>query len=421
MAATTLFGLIGALPAAADPVGTDEPGTASEAKTAWEESQRQAEISAEALNGAKQAKADADAASKKAAAAQVAAEKAAGTAKTTAEKAAATAKSYQSDLDQFASATFRGARTGTMSLLLTADSAEDFLDQATAVERVAADTHATMDTALQAKADAATESTKAASAAVTATQAATEAATAAEAATKAETEAAAKKTAMDTAVSDAKALYDKLSEEERLAAERAAEQARRESEARAAALAAQQAAAEEAAAREAAAAAAAAPSTSAAAEADTLVAPASEAPVSEAAPPAEEPAPTTEAAAPPAVSGGDQLGQIAAQAALTKVGAGYCYACDGPDAFDCSGLTTWAWGQAGIGIPRASYLQAELPSVPLDQLQPGDLVTYYSPVSHVAIYVGDGMVVSAATYSVGVVLVPVDGAGPNPTGHRVPR
>ncbi len=106
---------------------------------------------------------------------------------------------------------------------------------------------------------------------------------------------------------------------------------------------------------------------------------------------------------------------------MTKVGFAYAYAGDGPDAYDCSGLTTWAWAQAGISIPRVSYEQANFPSVPLDQLEPGDLVTYYSPVSHVAIYVGDGMVVSAADEALGIVLRPVDGAGPDATGHRVPR
>jgi peptidoglycan DL-endopeptidase CwlO len=118
---------------------------------------------------------------------------------------------------------------------------------------------------------------------------------------------------------------------------------------------------------------------------------------------------------------GDAAGRAAAAAAITKIGGSYCYACDGPTAFDCSGLTTWAWAQQGISIPRVSYEQANFPEIPLDQLQPGDLVTYYSPVSHVAIYTGYGMVVSAADEALGIIYVPVEKGGPNPTGHRVPR
>jgi len=57
--------------------------------------------------------------------------------------------------------------------------------------------------------------------------------------------------------------------------------------------------------------------------------------------------------------------------------------------------------------------------VPLDQLRPGDLVTYYSPVSHVAMYIGNGKVVQASTESMPVYISSLYGAGPNPTGHRV--
>ena len=118
-------------------------------------------------------------------------------------------------------------------------------------------------------------------------------------------------------------------------------------------------------------------------------------------------------------SGVSPQAQIAVSFALAQIGKAYVYAGDGPKAFDCSGLTTAAWAQAGITIPRVSYEQATLPTVPLAQLQPGDLVTYYSPTSHVAIYVGNGMVVSAADEALGIIYVPVAKAGPNPVGHRV--
>ena len=110
---------------------------------------------------------------------------------------------------------------------------------------------------------------------------------------------------------------------------------------------------------------------------------------------------------------------VAVQAALSKEGARYVYGAAGPNAFDCSGLTSWAWAQAGVSIPRTSGGQAGLPSVPLSQLQPGDLVTYYSPVSHVAMYIGNGQVVHASTESRPVYVTTVSGAGPNATGHRV--
>ena len=70
-------------------------------------------------------------------------------------------------------------------------------------------------------------------------------------------------------------------------------------------------------------------------------------------------------------------------------------------------------------IPRTSGGQAGLPSVPLSELQPGDLVTYYSPVSHVAMYIGNGQVVHASTSSNPVYVTSVTGAGPNASGHRV--
>ena len=97
----------------------------------------------------------------------------------------------------------------------------------------------------------------------------------------------------------------------------------------------------------------------------------------------------------------------------------YVYGAAGPEAFDCSGLTSWAWAQAGVSIPHSSGAQSGYPSVPLDQLQPGDLVTYYSPVSHVAMYIGNGQVVHASTESRPVMVTGLYEAGPSPSGHRV--
>jgi cell wall-associated NlpC family hydrolase len=88
---------------------------------------------------------------------------------------------------------------------------------------------------------------------------------------------------------------------------------------------------------------------------------------------------------------------IAVQAALGQQGVPYRYATSSPGVgFDCSGLTAYAWRQAGVGLPHQSRAQyASVPHVPRDQAQPGDLLFFYSPISHVSIYLGNGMHVHA--------------------------
>jgi len=93
----------------------------------------------------------------------------------------------------------------------------------------------------------------------------------------------------------------------------------------------------------------------------------------------------------------------AVAAALSKVGSRYVYAQSGPSAFDCSGLTSYAYRQAGITLSRSSRAQlSEGQKVSKSNLQPGDLVFFYSPVSHVGLYVGDGKIVHAANPRSGV-------------------
>ncbi|WP_290058253.1 C40 family peptidase [Amycolatopsis solani] len=88
--------------------------------------------------------------------------------------------------------------------------------------------------------------------------------------------------------------------------------------------------------------------------------------------------------------------QTAVNAALSKLGSPYGWGDTGPSSFDCSGLMLWAYGKAGIKLPRSSREQSTFgAAVPRDQLQPGDLVFYYSPVSHVGMYLGDGKMVHA--------------------------
>lgn len=100
---------------------------------------------------------------------------------------------------------------------------------------------------------------------------------------------------------------------------------------------------------------------------------------------------------------------IAIRYALAQVGDSYVFGAAGPNAFDCSGLTMMAWGQAGVSLPHSSRAQMGSGTpVSRNQLQPGDLVFYYSPVSHVGIYLGNGMIVHAANPGAGVKVSSVD-------------
>jgi peptidoglycan DL-endopeptidase CwlO len=103
---------------------------------------------------------------------------------------------------------------------------------------------------------------------------------------------------------------------------------------------------------------------------------------------------------------GDVIGQVAGSsvgakalaAARTRLGMPYVWGATGPNSFDCSGLTQWAFKQVGISLPRTSSAQSTFgTAVSKDQLQPGDLVFFYTPVSHVGIYVGNGQVLHAST------------------------
>ena len=82
--------------------------------------------------------------------------------------------------------------------------------------------------------------------------------------------------------------------------------------------------------------------------------------------------------------------------AMAQVGKAYAYGAAGPNAYDCSGLTMRAWGAAGVGLPHSSRAQQGSGArVSESQLRPGDLVFYYSPVSHVGMYIGNGLIVNA--------------------------
>ncbi|MGZ8631333.1 MAG: NlpC/P60 family protein [Actinomycetota bacterium] len=87
---------------------------------------------------------------------------------------------------------------------------------------------------------------------------------------------------------------------------------------------------------------------------------------------------------------------VAIAAAQSALGSPYVWGSAGPDTFDCSGLTSWAYAQAGVYLPHSSAAQAtSFPEVSYDSAQPGDLLFFYSPISHVALYLGGGMMIHA--------------------------
>jgi cell wall-associated NlpC family hydrolase len=98
--------------------------------------------------------------------------------------------------------------------------------------------------------------------------------------------------------------------------------------------------------------------------------------------------------------------------AVAQVGKPYAWGATGPNSFDCSGLTSFAYAAAGYVIPHTSAGQSQLgQTIDRAHLQPGDLIFFYSPISHVGLYIGNGMMVHARTFGSPVAVVPVDQAG----------
>jgi cell wall-associated NlpC family hydrolase len=111
----------------------------------------------------------------------------------------------------------------------------------------------------------------------------------------------------------------------------------------------------------------------------------------------------TMAPSPAALTKSLTTGAAAARAAaldhaMSKIGSPYRYGASGPNAFDCSGLVSWAFKKAGVSLPRTSRAMSQVGTpVSRDELRPGDLVFFYKPVSHVGIYIGDGKIVHASS------------------------
>ncbi len=294
---------------------------------------------------------------------------------------------FQRKVDAFANASFRGARLDDLTVLLTAGSPEDYLDQASSLSQVATDQQHTLSGALAARKvadDARAAAQTSENQAQQAKQAADQASAAAEAARAALDTG---KAQLDAEIATYQLAFAQLSTADISSAVAGAEAANMDA-------ASQARQAEQAAQRDRAGLASDAAPLDTGAEFSTWAA---------------QHAPNVQAG-------------IAVEAALSRQGLPYVWAAEGPDSFDCSSLMQWSWRQAGVEIPRNSAAQADaLPEIPLDQLQIGDLVTFYSPVSHVGMYVGDGRVLHASMPGVPIKVVPLAAAGPNPTGHRVNR
>lgn len=128
--------------------------------------------------------------------------------------------------------------------------------------------------------------------------------------------------------------------------------------------------------------------------------------------PAEQPVQAAPKPAPkPAPVGSSSNAATAVQTAMAQLGKPYVWGAAGPDSFDCSGLMEYAWQAAGVSLPHSSSMQYDVGThVSESELQPGDLVFYYSPISHVGMYIGNGKIVNAPEPGDVVKVVGVDDA-----------
>jgi cell wall-associated NlpC family hydrolase len=125
-------------------------------------------------------------------------------------------------------------------------------------------------------------------------------------------------------------------------------------------------------------------------------------------------------AVPSGVVAASGAAQKAVDTALAQVGDPYVWGASGPDAFDCSGLTQYAYSAAGVSLPHSSSSQSRMGTpVSRDQLQPGDLVFFYSPVSHVGMYIGNGQMVHASTSGQPVKVASLDSMGGYNSARRI--
>jgi peptidoglycan DL-endopeptidase CwlO len=133
---------------------------------------------------------------------------------------------------------------------------------------------------------------------------------------------------------------------------------------------------------------------------------------------AEREEPAAASSAPVAVSGGSL--QAVVDRALAQRGKPYVWAASGPGSFDCSGLVQYAFQAAGISLPHSSRMQSQMGTpVSRAEARAGDLVAFYSPVSHIGIYLGNGQMVHAPTSGDVVKIASVDNMGATPRFNRI--
>jgi cell wall-associated NlpC family hydrolase len=114
------------------------------------------------------------------------------------------------------------------------------------------------------------------------------------------------------------------------------------------------------------------------------------------------------------------VAQVAVDTALAQLGKPYVWAGTGPNGYDCSGLTQSAYRAAGIALPHSSSGQSRVGTpVSRASLQPGDLVFFYSPVGHVGVYIGNGLMVHAPTTGDVVKIANIDTMGGYNSARRL--
>ncbi|WP_222194568.1 C40 family peptidase [Modestobacter italicus] len=345
------------LPALAAP---ETPETSQEAAALIAERGHDLEVVTEEMHAASdQLTAQQDAAAKAAAELQAA------------EAAVAEARDH---VRQVARSAFTGEQLTSLQAMLTSESAEQMLERMGTLDSIAGHNNEILGDAQQA------------------TVAADEAKAAAEkAAADAKAlvdEVAARQADLNAQIAEYQAEYDRLSAEERERARILAEQ--------------QHAAAVAAAAAE-------RNASQSASRADRPSASSSSASSSAAAPAASTP-----------VVAGSGAGATAVNAAMAQRGKPYVWGGNGPGSFDCSGLVKYAYAAAGVNLPRSSSQQATVGrAVSRSELQPGDIIAFYSPVSHVGIYIGNGQMVHAPTSGDVVKVASIDVMGSITAMRRV--
>ncbi|WP_286134862.1 peptidoglycan hydrolase RipC [Mycobacterium sp. UM_Kg1] len=336
---------------------------ADDALAKLSELSRQAEQTTEAMHTA-QLNLDEKLAAQQAAEAAHAADQAA------VDEAAEKLTTYRSAINRFAATTYMGGRVGGADAILTAESPQQLIDKL-GVQRVVAGDMAVQLDRFRAASDQAAQAEEASA------RSAEEARTAAEQAAAVRADLQARQSRLQLQISLVKSQYYALSPEQRTAM-------------------------------------------------------AQPGPVPEAAPaePAPEGAPPAPGFQLPGFDAPSPLGAVpggagsgaaatAVQAALTQVGTPYVWGGAAPGGFDCSGLVMWAFNQAGINLPHSSQAQANGGQpVALSDLQPGDVLTFYSDASHSGIYVGDGMMVHSPTFGQPVRVVPMTSSGPIHNARR---